>query len=160
MKSLVLYDSQFGNTEKIARAIGAALGETHEATVAHMSDASPADTAGLDLLVVGSPTQRFRPTPATSEFLKSLPPGALDGVRTAAFDTRLTAEEIEAVGVLAFFVRIFGYAAAPIDKALQKHGGQPACAATGFYVQGMEGPLLGGELERAAAWARSLASQR
>lgn len=62
MNALVLYGSQYGNTSRSARAVAAA------------------------------PTQRFRPTPAATEFLKGLAPGALSGVR-AAFDTRIDVRE-------------------------------------------------------------------
>jgi flavodoxin I len=157
MKALVVYDSQFGNTERIARAIGEALGETHDVNLSKASDVNLDQLGDLNLLVVGSPTQRFNPTLGTTEFLKRIPAQSLQGVRVAAFDTRLTVEEIEAVRVLAFFVRIFGYAAKPIANRLRKKGGELALQPEGFYVKGMEGPLVEGELERAHDWARRIA---
>jgi hypothetical protein len=77
----------------------------------------------------------------------------------AAFDTRFTETEIGRVRILAFFVSLFGYAAEPIASRLQKKGGNLAVPPEGFYVGGTEGPLLEGELERAAAWAREVAEQ-
>ncbi len=158
MKSHVLYDSQYGNTERIAQAIGAALSQSGEAQVLHISQATPVSLNGLDLLIVGSPTQRFNPTTTTTEYLKELPSSALHGVKVAAFDTRFTREEIEKIPILAFFVRIFGYAAGSIAKQLETKGGSLQLPAEGFYVDGMEGPLLEGELERARVWAVQLAS--
>jgi hypothetical protein len=111
---------------------------------------------GLELLIVGSPTQRFKPTETTSDFLKRIPAKWLQGTNVAAFDTRLTIEEIEETRILPFFVRIFGYAAQPIANKLKKKGGKLIVSPEGFYVQGMKGPLVAGELERAAAWARQI----
>jgi flavodoxin len=120
MKTLILYDSQFGNTEKIAQAIGAVLEPLGEVHVLRVGDVTPEHLAGTTLLIVGSPTQRFRPTMGTTDFLKSIPEDDLQGVKVAAFDTRLTEGEIGKNRILAFFVRLYGYAAAPISKELEK----------------------------------------
>lgn len=157
MKALVVYDSMYGNTGRIAEAIGRALGPEENVEVVRAAEAKPEQLAGITLLIVGSPTQKFRPTGATSQFLKSLPKNGLEGVRVAAFDTRFTESEIEKIRILAFFVSIFGYAAKPIADRLQKKGGELAVPPEGFYVGDTEGPLLEGELERAAEWAREIA---
>lgn len=158
MKAMVVYDSMYGNTGKIAEAIGKALG-SEEVEVLRVGDVKPEQLAGIALLIVGSPTQKFSPTGATTGLLKSIPKNGLAGVKVAAFDTRFTESEIDRVRILAFFVRMFGYAAEPIANRLQKAGGALAAPPEGFYVGGTEGPLLEGELERAADWAREIASQ-
>jgi hypothetical protein len=53
---------------------------------------------------------------------------------------------------------LLGYAAEKIDRQLTRKGGQRAGASAGFVVEGTEGPLRAGEIERAAAWAKSLLS--
>jgi flavodoxin len=156
MKALVIYDSVFGNTGKIAQAIGNALGSQEDVEIVRVSDVKPEQLTGLTLLIVGSPTRQFRPTGATTSFLKSIPKGGLKGVKVAAFDTRFTLSEIENVRILAFFVRIFGYAAKPIADRLEKKGGELVIPPEGFYVGDTEGPLLEGELERAANWAKQI----
>jgi menaquinone-dependent protoporphyrinogen IX oxidase len=156
MKGLVMYDSAFGNTEQIANAIGSTLGLSDQIEVLHLGAVKMEGLTGLELLIVGSPTQRFKPTEATSDFLKRIPANWLQGTKVAAFDTRLTIEEIEETRILPFFIRIFGYAAQPIANKLKKKGGELVTSPEGFYVQGMKGPLVEGELERAAAWARQI----
>lgn len=156
MKALVVYDSEFGNTKLISEAIGGAMGSPAEVEVLRVGEVSMDQIKGLDLMIVGSPTQRFRPTLATNDFLKGIPPDGLQGMPVAAFDTRLTDKEIEETDVLAFFVRIFGYAAQPIANGLKKKGGELANLPEGFYVEGVKGPLVEGELERAEAWARQI----
>jgi flavodoxin I len=157
MSHLIVYDSQYGNTEKIARAIDGALGSEGEGECLRVCDVRPEHLSGIHLLVVGSPTQRFRATEATNSFLKEIPKNALSGVKVAAFDTRITEQEIrETSRVLNFAVKYFGYAARQIADQLVKKGGQLVISPEGFYVSGMEGPLSDGELERAAEWGNKL----
>jgi len=151
MKMLVIYDSVFGNTEKIAQAIATALGI--QAILVSQVDAGQLN--GLDLLVVGSPTRGFRPTEGISKLLNDLPKNHLAGARVAAFDTRIDLETIDSK-VFRFIVDKGGYAAKTIAKSLEKKGGQLAAPGEGFYVTGEQGPLKDGELERAADWAGRL----
>ncbi len=83
MKARVVYDSVFGNTEQIARAIGSALGSPEDVEVLRVGDAAAGQMAGLQLLIVGSPTRGFRPTPAITNWLKSIPVRGLRGVRVS-----------------------------------------------------------------------------
>lgn len=159
MKALVVYDSAFGNTERVARAIGSALGELAAVETLHVTAVTPAHLTGLDLLVVGAPTQRFRPTTPIANLLRDLPRGSLRGVRVAAFDTRLAKSEIERIRILAFLVRIFGYAADTIAARLKRRGGDLVAPPEGFIVGGTEGPLAEGELVRASVWAKRLVAQ-
>ena len=157
MKAFVVYDSFFGNTERIAQSIGNALGRPEDVGIMRVGDVRPEQLAGLKLLIVGSPTRAFSTSPAIKKFLKSIPKNGLKGVKVAAFDTRITDEEIDsAVFFLRFLVNIFGYAAKPIVDRLVKKGGQLIAPPEGFYVQGTEGPLKEGELERAKEWAKQI----
>lgn len=151
MKALIVYDSAFGNTEKVAQAMGAALG----CEVRRVTEVTPEQLTGLDALIVGSPTQKFQPLKPIKDFLKEIPAGKLNGVRVAAFDTRIALEDANSA-ILNFFVKLFGYAAEPIGKQLTKKGGESAMPPEGFYVAGTEGPLKDSELERAAEWARQV----
>jgi flavodoxin len=151
MKALVVYDSFFGNTEKVAQAIGEILG----APVRKVSDVQPAQLAGLDLLVVGSPTRGFRPSPAITSLLQSVPRGALQGLKVAAFDTRAAMEEVSSA-VLRMMVKWFGYAAEKMARRLQDKGGILVLPPAGFIVKDTEGPLKEGEVERAVEWAGEL----
>ena len=152
MKALIVYDSVFGNTEKAATALGDALG----ARVLKVSDVSQQDLDGVSLLIVGSPTRAFRPTPNITAWLKSLPD--LNSLRVAAFDTRIDIEKTDSK-VLRFMMKLFGYAAEKMDKALAKKGGAAAADPTWFFVTDSEGPLLNGELERASKWAKAAAGE-
>ncbi|NDJ33418.1 MAG: flavodoxin family protein [Chloroflexi bacterium] len=138
MNALIIYDSDYGNTEQIALAVGAILG----VRVQRAGDADAADLKGLDLLVIGSPTHGGFPTEGIHELLSASP--LLRGTRVAAFDTRTS-------------VTMFGYAAPKIGRRLAKKGAKLVVPPEGFLVEGIEGPLMNGELQRAATWAKALA---
>jgi flavodoxin I len=144
MKALVVYDSVHGNTERVAKAIGDAI--SGEVEVLRAGEANPAELTAFDLVIVGSPTYGGRPTEAMQGFLSKVPALALQGANVAAFDTRLSTK----------WVRIFGYAAPRIAGKLKKAGGTLMGAPEGFFVEGTEGPLTEGELERAADWAKGI----
>jgi flavodoxin I len=157
MKALVVYDSVFGNTEKVAQAMGEAMGTPDQVPVVKVGAVTPEHLADIAVLLVGSPTRAFKPTPATMQWLKGLPAGELNGVKVAAFDTRIAMEDTNS-GILKFMVSIFGYAAKPILGVLTKKGGQSVAEPEGFFVADSEGPLKEGELERAQAWAKQAAA--
>lgn len=146
MKAIIVYDSTYGNTEKIARAIGEAIGGAARVSRIHEVDAASLGKA--ELLIVASPTLGGRPTEAMSGFLNRIPEGSLRNIKVASVDTRLKAK----------WVKIFGYAAEKIAARLAKCGGSPVAPPEGFVVRGSRGPLLDQELERAAAWARGIAA--
>ncbi|MBU2228773.1 flavodoxin family protein [Patescibacteria group bacterium] len=145
----VIYDSTFGNTEKIARAIA----EGADAKVIHIKDAQSLDIKTMELLIVGSPTLGGRPSKPVQDFLNALPADALKNTRVAGFDTRFE-ESAQGFG-LKLILKTFKYAGEKILKSLESKGGQ-AVSAEGFYVTGKEGPLKEGEIERAKEWGRSL----
>ena len=144
MKTLVVYDSVHGNTERIAKAIGDAI--AGDVGVLRAGQVSASELERLDLLIVGAPTYGGRPTEAIQDFLGEVPASVLEGTNVAAFDTRLTAK----------WVRIFSYAAPRIAGRLKKKGGTLLGAPEGFFVKGAIGPLKEGEVERAAGWAKEI----
>ncbi|MCK5333386.1 MAG: flavodoxin domain-containing protein [Candidatus Aenigmarchaeota archaeon] len=147
MKSLVVYDSKFGNTEKIAKAIGSALSKSGNVNVVNVEKAGITDIEKVDILIVGSPTQAWSPTPATKSFLESIH-APLHSMPVAAFDTRFNRTRL-----------LTGSAARKIAKALKKKGSTLLAEPESFFVTGMEGPLLEGEIERAKNWAKELAKK-
>ena len=151
--TLIIYDSVFGNTAKIAKAMASALEEHLEVDVRVVGEVFPEHLDRIKTLIVGSPTRQFKETSALDQFLKQIPADTLEGVHVAAFDTRMTLQDVKKNKFLALMVKIFGYAAEKIAKQLVHLGGKEIVSPQGFFVTGMEGPLVEGELERAADWA-------
>jgi hypothetical protein len=159
MEAIVVYESVWGNTAAVARAIAKGLGAGAEA---YPTDAVPADRlASADLIVAGSPVFAFSlpnegmrerilrtetdgPTPDLSHpslrsWLATLPEG--HGL-AAAFDTRIWWSPRGATGT--------------IEKMLGRAGYRRLIKAEKFVVQDKYGPLRDGELERARSWGRRL----
>jgi len=153
---LVVFDSVFGNTEKIARSIAATLTSPIDVEVMSVNQVKTLPLTNLKLLIVGSPTRGFRPTPDTTTWLQSLPANSLTGVKVAAFDTRIPEKTFKKNIFLRLFSKMVAYAADPIAKELAAKGGSLVASPEGFYVAESEGPLVDGELERAANWAKNL----
>jgi hypothetical protein len=160
MKAIVVYESHWGNTAAVARAIAEGIGP--EARVLSTAEATGDALAGVDLIVAGSPLLGFSlptesmlkgmasnadkdPTPpdlshpSMRAWLESLPRG---NGRAAAFETRIWWSP--------------GSAAKAILKRLEALGYRPVGTGERFIVEGKYGPLRAGELERAQAWGAEL----
>ncbi len=146
MKALIIYDSQYGNTEQIAQAIG--KGFTGDVKVVKVGDVKPEDIAHYYQIIIGSPTQGGRTTVAIKTFMDNLTAEDLKGKRLAAFDTRLKS----------LWVKVFGWAANKIEDTLKAKGGNSVAQPQGFFVKSAKGPLVDGELERATTWAKAIAA--
>jgi hypothetical protein len=59
MKALLVYESLFGNTEAVARAIADGLSLEMEVAVHEVGEAPTVITEFIDLVVVGGPTHAF-----------------------------------------------------------------------------------------------------
>jgi flavorubredoxin len=168
MHAIVVYESHWGNTAAVARAVAEGLGP--EARALTTTEATPDVVATADLVVAGSPVMAFGlPTeamaassakdskapvpadvshPSLRDWLDALRsvvgPGARPGAHpAAAFETKLWWS--------------LGGATGPIESRLRKAGFRTVARGEKFVVKGAYGPLREGELERARAWGESLA---
>lgn len=156
MKALVIYDSAYGNTEKIAKTISKTLADNVNVKILPAKNANIAQLEDMDILVVGSPTHGGRPTPGIENFLKEIPMNGLKNTKVAAFDTRFDPDE-HGLG-LKIVMNVLRFAAGKISKALTRKGGKLIAEPEGFIVEDKEGPLKNGELKRASEWANLISS--
>jgi flavodoxin I len=147
MNALVVYHSQFGNTEQVAEAIGGVLQGAGTTRTIRAAQLSAADLQGVDLVVMGTPTHKMNLPEAVRPLFEELPKRSLRGVPIAAFDTSYQ--------MSAFLARFT--AAKRIDRKLRKLGGKRLVPPETFHVEdNHEGPLYDGEIERAQSWAESI----
>jgi flavodoxin len=145
MNTVVVYDSQFGNTEQLAQTIAETLRECGQVRTVRVEHTHPLGLQGVDLLILGCPTQQWRPTQAMRFLLEYIPLESLSRLAVACFDTRLGQPQW-----------MTGSAARVMTKKLRKMGISHLYPPESFLVKGMHGPLESGEVERAANWARML----
>lgn len=163
-KALVVYESMWGNTEQVARAVGEGLSSALQVELCEVNDAPRSPAPDVDLVVVGGPTHAFSMTRASTredarnqgadhggatglrEWLDALPDGQ-HAQRVATFDTRV--EKMR---------HLPGSAAKSAARVVHRHGYERAAASESFYVTDTDGPLVDGELERARAWGHRIAA--
>ena len=145
MRVLIVFGSQFGTTERLARAMGAAIAPLHDVEVVTSHAAETLDGRGVDLLVVGAPTQLHGHRLLTRGFLRTLAAHGFAGAAAAAFDTRSHGDR-----------GATGSSAEVIAGSLSRAGCNLLAPAESFTVQGFRGPLDPGEAGRAEAWIRGL----
>lgn len=161
MRALIVFESEFGNTEQVARSVAVGLARHLEVDVLEVSSAPYSLVRRADLLVLGGPTHAFgMSNPSTRreagkeggthgsistgirEWIADLPP---DGRPVAVFDTKVRSN------------RWLPGAAKDALRELRRRGYQPVAGAATFYVAGPAGPLAAGEPERAEAWGEQIA---
>jgi flavodoxin len=147
MNSLVVYGSRHGNTRKIAEAIAGELGKHGVVHVVSAEDAPQFLAEPTDLVVVGGPTEAHRMTEPVAQLFDGMPKGRLVGKAAAAFDTRLR-----------WPAWLSGSAASGIAQRLRQARARVIAPEVSFFVGGKLPALEPGEVERAAAWAASLAA--
>jgi hypothetical protein len=169
MSVLLVVESQFGNTRQAADAVAeglrAALGAAAAVRVMDAADAGPDLPDEVRLLLVGGPTHAFSMTrektreDAHGQGVTAHEPGA-SGIREWISRVQARPE----VQVVTFDTRVKvpglpGSAAKSAMKALRHQGFEHVERGETFWVQGTDGPLKDGELERARAWGAELAAR-
>ncbi|WP_020014912.1 flavodoxin family protein [Promicromonospora sukumoe] len=164
MRALVVYESMFGNTQAVARAVAEGIEASMHADVVEVGAAPRTVPADVTLLVVGGPTHAFsmswpstrrdaagRATAVISrdegirEWLGGLP-GVCTPTAATAFDTRATS-------------RLTGSAARAAGRRLDRLGYALVTAPASFRVADITGPLADGELDRAHAWGKTVGAE-
>lgn len=155
MKIIIIYDSAYGNTEEIAKAIGRTLKDKAEVSISKVGNINPENAGEADLLIIGSPTRIFSPTRAIVDFIRAIPESTLQGVKIATFDTRFSFRDVRSRLMYNLMI-MFGYAARPLTRKLVRKGARCIIKPEGFYVEGYRGPLKYDEVERASNWAEEV----
>ena len=163
-RALVVYESMFGNTERIAEAVAEGLRSGLAAEVVR-ADRAPLRLPEVGLVVVGGPTHAFGMSRANTRVIASVQGPTVMPVETgirdwleqlpyqagapmgATFDTRASKGR-----------RLPGSAARSAAKVLHKRGFKTPTEPVSFFVIDTVGPLAGGELVRARNWGEKLAN--
>jgi flavodoxin-like protein len=170
MRSLVVYESMYGNTRQVAEAIADGCRRAGPASTVRVADFDPGRLAELDLLVLGGPTHAWsmsRPKTRQAAITNSAPgrppveatpdePGIREllgrlsrpGCPVAVYDTRIGGPAL-----------MTGRASAAIARRLRRLGIRPIGKPRSFLVN-RSSQLRPGELERARMWGIELTERR
>jgi len=146
MECLVVYDSKFGNTRKLAEAIADGLRCVGSVRLLGLDKIPAEDVGTVDLLVIGGPTQVHGMTARIRQFVDLLETRSVTGMVAATFDTRFRMP-----------AALSGSAARLIARKLRQAGIRVFTRPQSFFVSRGVPELEQGEAERAAEWAKDLA---
>ena len=161
MRSLVVSESLFGNTDAVAHAIAEGLSRYGEVAVLTPDAADPEEVRAADLLVVGTPTHAWG-LPRASSWANGKPETVPRGVGRLVRDWLIDVSTGDGRPATAFATRldkprvVTGSAARGIARRLRRRGWSQVASPASFVVLGTKGPLRDGELERARTWGDAL----
>jgi flavodoxin len=131
-KSIVIYHSLFGNTEKIAKALASGIKEQKiDVECINVENVQINTLAEYDLIAIGGPTHGFGMSKPIKAFIKELEHVNLRNKSAFAFDTKSPS-------------RFWGSAAKRIEKRLKKLGLNIVKPYSSAIVKGLKGPLAEG----------------
>jgi hypothetical protein len=171
VRALVVYESMFGNTERIARAIRDGLRQSVPAEIVPAYRAPTIVPADVRLLVVGGPTHAFSMSrPSTrqearqqDDVVMPIEVGIREWLDALATDTRSsTGRRPHHLEVATFDTRIAkvrrlpGSAARSAAKLLRRMGLQLLTPSASFFVDESTGPIREVEIDRAFRWGEEL----
>jgi hypothetical protein len=162
MKAVVVYESFWGNTATIARAIAEGMGQGVRALTT--TEASGPAMADVDLIVAGAPVLGFQlPSESMRHNIAANPGGAPSAPDLSHPSMRSWLDALpEAHGSYATFETGLrwspGGATSAIGRGLEQAGRRQLVKGQRFVVKGKWGPLRDGEPERARRWGAEIAS--
>ncbi len=148
MESLVVYDTEFGNTKKVAEAVADGLRTYGPVRLLGLDKIPPQDLGQVDLLFVGGPTHGHGMSARIRQFVDALETRSATSMLAATFDTRFRMPAV-----------ISGSAAKTIARRLRRAGVRVFAPPESFFVSRGVPELEESETERAAAWATSVADR-
>lgn len=154
MNILIIYDSLYGNTEKIAQYIAEKLKAKHNVTIEKVKDDSINKIKEAELIIIGSPTHGFNASQNTLNFIKQLNNEILKDKKIAVFDTRTIPTDVPKF--FRFMIQKAGYASPKLEKFFKTMGCNIIAESIGINVHGKEGPIVEGEMNKIDNWITKL----
>jgi len=150
VKGIVIFDTSYRNTKKIAEAIAETLKESGiSVDTSYVKDVKEPSAKDYDFLVLGSPTKYGTMSFTVNHFLGKVKSKEWMNKPFAAFDTE-NPENIE---------KEAGSAAEKIAEKLKEKQMNQLLPVLKAVVLGWKGPLQEGEIERAKQYAKELATK-
>ena len=147
MTAIILYDSKYGNTEAIAKAICNGMKEVGFDDVSAKSGGAttPDELRIAEVWIFGCPTQKGGTSGKYKKLFKWMRKNMVPDREGFAFETRLEGSE--------------GGAAAKIESVMKECGVEIIHEPISFLVESTTGPLVFGEIDRATTLGRKIAGE-
>ncbi|MEM2320173.1 MAG: flavodoxin domain-containing protein [Candidatus Bathyarchaeia archaeon] len=149
MKIVIIYESKYGNTERVAEMIAEGLKETvgTEVSLQKLKEADLDKITDYDVILLGSPNHMGGPARSVKGFIDMLGKLRLEGKKFAVFDT--------------YMGKDFEKAVKKMEKRISEKspGLKKAASGLSIKVQGIKGPIVEGELQKCREFGRKIAAQ-
>ncbi|MFW9819428.1 MAG: flavodoxin family protein [Candidatus Thorarchaeota archaeon] len=143
MKVLIVYDTKFGNTKKVAELIadGIKTVEENEVEINHVNDFDLIKEGVYDLIVIGSPNHAGTYTGKVKKFLNKFSKTPIIGKSFAVFDTYQSKTIVN-----------------KLEKQIREKIPDMKMALSGLSIKvtGLKGPILEEDLPKCMAFGKQL----
>jgi flavodoxin len=148
-KVIVVYESKYGNTKRVAEAIIEGMKEigTVEVSLKELKEVNLNDVPNYDAILIGSPNHMGGPTRGIKGFIDKLGKLQLNGKMFAVFDTYLGKD--------------FQKAVKKMEKRINEKAPKMKQLTSGLSikVQGIKGPIAEEEIPKCIEFGRKIATQ-
>ena len=148
-KIIVVYDSLFGNTKRVAEAIGEGINENEkiEMVVNEIKNMEPREFLDYDVILIGSPNHMGGPTRVVKKLIDKLGKIGLAEKKGAVFDT--------------YVKKNVGKAVRKMEKRINEKVPGLNLITTGLSVKvgGVRGPIEEGELPKCIEFGNKIAKK-
>ena len=148
-KAIVIYESKYGNTKRVAETIIEGINEIEkiEAVLKEPKHVEPTEILDYDLILIGSPNHWGGPTRGIKKFIDKLGKIGLEGKIGAVFDTCLG--------------RDFNKAVQKMEKRINEKvpGLKLITPGLSIKVEEIKGPIVEGELPKCKEFGNKIAKQ-
>ncbi len=132
MRTLIIYDSLYGNTEKVAGALARGMrGGGVDVDCVRANTVDIGTLGAYDTLVIGGPTHKLGLSDTMKAFMKQFKDAGVTNKKAFAFDTKLKS-------------RFAGSAGKKIEQQMKQSGINVVKPYVSAIVTGSEGPLKEG----------------
>ena len=156
VKVLIVYDSKYGNTEKVAKCIedGISSIEGNEVMVSNVKDVKLKKDDSYDLLLVGSPVHFGKHVGSIKKFINKLPKTQSKVNAYAIFDTYMGDDSETTEGGICSYTKMVDKLEGQINETLSST--KKLSPGLSIKVNGMKGPIADGELPKCKEFGRNL----
>ena len=148
-KAIVIYESKYGNTKRVAETIIEGINEIEkiETVLKEPKQMEPTEILDYDLILIGSPNHWGGPTRGIKKFIDKLEKIGLEGKMGAVFDTCLG--------------RDFSKAVRKMEERINEKvpGLKLITPGLSIKVREMKGPIVEGELPKCREFGNKIAKQ-
>lgn len=149
MKVIVVYESKYGNTKRVAEVIIEGMNEVGglEAFLSELKEVDLKKVPDYDAILIGSPNHMGGPSRGIKSFIDRLGKLQLEGKKFAVFDTYMGKDLEKAVKKM--------------EKRISETVPELKQIVSGLSikVRGVKGPIVEGELQRCKEFGKKIATQ-